>query len=167
MSHECHLLIKGAKNQKTFIMDSNLYFIWWSQFLPASPLIIDVSGAISEGVNEQSRMWETRVSRHENTSMPPMRFLLPPSDWSLCSRRRLVFWLVLLLFSPRASVRVSSKFLSSLRPDKTGAFCAGFSDCHLRSLSLVQFFQFNMKTKQHENCWRRQINPKGHSHLYF
>ena len=167
MSHECHLLIKGAKNQNTFIMDSNLHFIWWSQFLPASPLIIDVGGAILEGVNEQSRMWETRVSRHENTSMPPMRFLLSPSDWSLCSRRRLVFWLVLLLFSPRASVHVSSKFLSSLCPDKTGAFCAGFSDCHLRSLSLGQFFQFNMKTKQHKNCRRRQIIPKGHSHLHF
>ena len=72
MSRESHLLIKGAKNRNTFIMDPN------SQFLPSSPL--NVCGAILKRVNEQLWMWEIRVSRHvrfkiENKSMPSMQLL--------------------------------------------------------------------------------------------
>ena len=53
-SHECHLLIKGVKNQRQ------------SSRTPIRILFDDqnVGGAILKGVNEQSWMWETGVSRH-------------------------------------------------------------------------------------------------------
>ena len=51
---ESHLLIKGAKNRITVIMDHNSHFIWSSQLLPTSPLI-RVSVGRSSSVLTSSR----------------------------------------------------------------------------------------------------------------
>ena len=59
-SHESQLLIKGDKNQNTVIMDPNAHF-FNSFFLLL--LSLECPWGDLKGFNEQSRMWETCVSR--------------------------------------------------------------------------------------------------------
>ena len=133
-SHECHLLIiKGVKNQNTVIMDPNSHFIWWSPRLLSSECRWgDLKGRWRAVVDVGNSCFQACV-QIENTLTPPMWLFLQASDWSLCGKRRLVFWLVLLLFSRRAHVCPRN---FSLRPNKTGTFCASYSECDLRGLSL-------------------------------
>lgn len=109
-SRKSHLLIKGAKNQNTVIMDLNSHFIWRSLLLPASPLIkmsVGWSKRALRSSRECGKLFFLGILHSNwNSISAPDAISFYPSNWSLRGKRRSVFLVALPLFSHWARARV-------------------------------------------------------------
>ena len=99
-SHEYYLLVKGAKNRNTVIMDPNSILVDDRSF---SPLLLslecwwgDVKGCYRAVADVGNSCFQVCIP----LKCPWCDFFLPASNWSLRGKRRLVFWLFLLLSLP-------------------------------------------------------------------